>query len=208
MKIPSGRALLIAGLALAIGGAVLVWRSLPGGPVPAGEIPRAVTRLTPEPLPAFRLAGPRGEFGNARLLGRWTFLFFGYTQCPDICPTALALMKEVSATMRAVPSAPTFAVVFVSVDPRRDTDPLLAQYLGAFDPAFVGVSGDDAALRPLTDALGAAYRRNDETDVRNYTVDHSAAIHLIDPQGRAVASFPPPQQAPTLVAELRRIASR
>lgn len=197
-----------AGLALAVGGAVLVWRSLPAGPAPAGEIPQAVTRLKAEPLPDFRLAGPRGEFGKANLLGRWTFMFFGYTQCPDICPTALALMKDVSAQLRAVSPAPTFEVVFVSVDPRRDTHSLLAQYLAAFDPAIVGVSGDDAALRPLIDALGVTYRRNDATDARHYTVDHSAAIHLIDPQGRPVASFPPPQQATTLAAELRRVASR
>lgn len=208
MKIFPALAISAAGLALAVAGAVLVWRSLPAGPAPAGEIPQAIKITGAEPLPSFRLAGPRGEFGNANLLGRWTFLFFGYTQCPDVCPTALSLMKDVDAMARAVPPAPTFAVVFVSVDPRRDTHTLLAQYLAAFDPTFVGVSGDDAALRPLTDALGATYRRNDDTDVRNYTVDHSAAIHLIDPQGRPVASFPPPQQAATLVAELRRFARR
>lgn len=200
--------MLASGLALSIGGGLLVWRSLPAGPAPAGEIPQAITAPMAEPLPPFRLAGPGGEFGNANLLGRWTFLFFGYTQCPDICPTALALMKEVGAQVRAVSPAPTFEVVFVSVDPRRDTHALLAQYLAAFDPAFVGVSGDDAALLPLTQALAVRYRRNDETDSRHYTVDHSAAIHLIDPRGRPAASFPPPQQAATLVAELRRVAGR
>ncbi len=200
--------MLAAGVTLALGGAALVWRSLPSGPAPAGEIPHAVETSNAPPLPAFRLAGPRGEFRNTDLSGRWTFIFFGYTQCPDVCPTALALMKEVGANLRAVPPAPTFEVVFVSVDPRRDTDQLLAQYLAAFDPGIVGVSGDDAALRPLTQALGVAYRRNDAEDTRNYTVDHSAAIHLIDPQGRLAASFPPPQQAATLAAELRRVALR
>ncbi len=200
--------MLAAGLAFAIGGAVLVWRSLPAGPAPAGEIPQAIEPRNPAPLPAFRLTGPRGTFRNADLLGRWTFLFFGYTQCPDVCPTALSVMKEVRAIGGAVPPAPTFEVVFVSVDPRRDTDQLLAQYLAAFDPGFVGVSGDDAALMPLAQALGVAYRRHDEKDVRNYTVDHSAAIHLIDPQGRLAASFPPPQQAATLAAALRRMALR
>jgi protein SCO1/2 len=208
MKNHAGLFMLAAGVTLALGGAALVWRSLPSGPAPAGEIPHAVETSNAPPLPAFRLAGPRGEFRNANLLGHWTFMFFGYTQCPDVCPTALALMKEVGANLRAAPAAPTFEVVFVSVDPRRDTDQLLAQYLAAFDPGIVGVSGDDAALRPLTQALGVAYRRNEEKDARNYTVDHSAAIHLIDPQGRLAASFPPPQQAATLAAELRRIALR
>lgn len=199
---------LVAGLALVLGGAVLVWRSFPAGPAPAGEIPRAIETKSGAALPAFRLTGPRGPFGNADLHGRWTFMFFGYTQCPDVCPTALALMKEVRAIGGAVPSAPTFEVVFVSVDPRRDSDRLLAQYLAAFDPGFVGISGDDAALMPLTQALGVAYQRHDEKGAHNYTVDHSAAIHLIDPQGRLAASFPPPQQAATLAAELRRIALR
>ena len=101
MKVPAGLTMLAAGLALALGGGLLVWRNLPAGPAPAGEIPQAITAPMAEPLPPFRLAGPGGEFGNANLLGRWTFLFFGYTQCPDICPTALALMKEVGAQVRA-----------------------------------------------------------------------------------------------------------
>lgn len=208
MKINSGLALLAAGMVLALGGGVVVWRSLSAGPAPAGEIPRAIQAGNAQALPAFRLAGPRGEFRNADLMGRWTFMFFGYTQCPDVCPTALALMKELRAAVRLAPPAPEFEVVFVSVDPRRDNNALLGQYLAAFDPAFVGVSGDDQALMPLIQALGATYRRHDETDLRNYTVDHSAAIHLIDPHGRPVASFPPPQQVATLAAELRRIALR
>ena len=133
-------------------------------------------------------------------------MFFGYTQCPDICPTALALMKDIKAL--AVSPAPTFSVVFVSVDPRRDTNELLRDYLAAFDPAFMGVSGSDEALRPLTNALKVDYRRHDEKDTRNYTVDHGAAIHLIDPLGRPAAAFPPPQQAATLAAELARLARR
>ena len=161
------------------------------------------------PLPEFVLRGPQGSFGNADLLGNWTFLFFGYTQCPDICPTALSLMKETQAILAgAVPTAPTFRVVFVSVDPRRDSTELLRQYMAAFDPSFIGISGDDAALMPLTSKLGVYYRRDDATKAKNYTVDHSAAIHLIDPRGRLAAVFLPPQQAKELAAEFRRIAER
>jgi protein SCO1/2 len=118
-------------------------------------------------------------------------------------------MKDVRAILAAsaaVAPAPTFQVVFVSVDPRRDTPQLLAEYMAAFDPSFIGVSGEDAALLPLTKSLGAYYRRNDGTDARNYTVDHSAAIYLIDPRGRLAAVFSPPQEASKMAADFRRIA--
>lgn len=204
MKFNAAAALIAGGLALALAGSVLTWRSLGAGPAPAGAVPRAVEVGDSAVLPDFKLRGPRGEFGNADLLGHWTFLFFGYTQCPDICPTALALMKEIKSI--AVAPAPTFRVVFVSVDPRRDTDPLLRDYLAAFDTSFIGVSGSDDALRPLTGVLKVDYRRHDEKDTQNYTVDHGAAIYLIDPQGRPAAVFPPPQQAATLAAGLARLA--
>lgn len=210
MKSGWGQWLLVVGLSLALAGGYLTWRSLRSGPLPAGEAP-SVTGIRDEaPLPAFLLAGPKGEFANANLLGRWSFMFFGYTQCPDICPTALTLMKEVKAMLgtqgAAVPPAPTFQVVFVSVDPRRDTRELLGEYMAAFDPSFIGVSGDDAALAPLTKKLGVYYRRNDDADTRRYTVDHSAAIYLIDPRGHLAAVFSPPQTATQLVADYRRIA--
>lgn len=203
-----GKSLLFAGLVLFLAGSALTWRALTAGPQPAGEPPRAATIVEPVPLPAFALRGPRGGFRNADLLGRWSFVFFGYTQCPDICPTALALMRDLKATLAAVPSAPTFQVVFVSVDPRRDTNALLDEYLRAFDPAFVGISGGDPELASLASALGVRYQRNDSTDPRHYTVDHSAAIHLVDPQGRLAASFPPPQELAAIAGEFRRIVAR
>jgi protein SCO1/2 len=107
-------------------------------------------------------ARPARRVRQRDLPGHWSFMFFGYTQCPDVCPTALALMKELGARLAAaVPPAPTFQVVFVSVDPHRDTMQLLGEYMAAFDPSFVGVSGTDAALLPLTRALGVYYQRND-----------------------------------------------
>lgn len=211
MKGGAGIWLLVGGAALTLGGGYLAWSSFSAGPMPAGEVPTMSVVRDRQPLPAFSLQGPRGLLTDADLRGGWSFLFFGYTQCPDICPTALALMKEVGAALvgdKAVPPAPTFRVVFVSVDPRRDSPELLGQYLAAFDPAFIGVSGGDAALAPLVAALGVYYRRNDATDGKNYTVDHSAAIHLIDPQGRLAAVFSPPQDAARIVADFRRIAAR
>ena len=211
MKSGLGQWFLVVGLSLVLAGSYLTWRSLRSGPVPAGEVPSVTEFRDDAPLPAFALQGPRGKFGNADLVGRWSFVFFGYTQCPDICPTALSLMKDVKASLAAsvaVAPAPTFQVVFVSVDPRRDTPQLLAEYMAAFDPSFIGISGEDAALLPLAKSLGVYYRRNDLTDARNYTVDHSAAIYLIDPRGRLAAVFSPPQEAAKMAANFRRIAGR
>jgi protein SCO1/2 len=203
------RWLLFVGLSLALLGAGLVLWTLRNGPLPAGELPSVTEVRDDIPLPAFVLQGPKGDFSNADLQGRWSFLFFGYTQCPDICPTALTLMREVKAALAvkaAAPPAPTFQVVFVSVDPRRDTGELLGEYMAAFDPSFTGLRGDDAALAPLTRNLGVYYQRNDGTDTKRYTVDHSAAIYLIDPQGRLRAVFSPPQEASKLAANYQRIA--
>lgn len=203
--------LLVVGAALVAGGGYLVWRSFPAKPLPAGEIPRVLEVRDDPQLPAFRLQGTHGEFANDKLLRHWTFMFFGYTQCPDICPTALSLMKELKRQLEskaAVPAAPPFQVVFVSVDPRRDTRELLAQYMAAFDPTFIGVTGDDSVLAPLVAKLGVQYQRHDETDRKNYTVDHSAAIHLIDPKGRLAAVFPPPQEASRMAVDFQRIVTR
>lgn len=211
MKFAKGTWLVVVGAVLVLGGAYLAWRSFPSKPLPAGDMPRMLEVRDGEALPPFRLQGTQGEFGSKSLLGRWTFMFFGYTQCPDICPSALSLMKALRvqlATNGAVAPAPTFQVVFVSVDPRRDTRELLAQYLAAFDPSFIGASGDDASLAELAAKLGVQYRRHDETDQRNYTVDHSTTIHLVDPTGRLAVVFPHPQDASQMAAAFRRIVAR
>lgn len=209
MKSGLARWLLLGGLVFAVAGAYVTWHSLRSGPLPAGDVPSMNEIRDDDPLPKFKLAGPKGEFTNASLDGRWSFMFFGYTQCPDICPTALTLMKEVKTALVApdtVSPAPTFQVVFISVDPRRDTVELLGQYMAAFDPSFIGVSAADAALAPLVEKLGAYYRRNDGAETHHYTVDHSAAIYLIDPRGRLAAAFPPPQDTSKLLADYRRVA--
>ena len=200
--------IIVSGLAFALAGGVAVWRAMTSGPLPAGTLKSVTEFRDDKPLPAFALAGPKGSFTNAQLLGHWSFLFFGYTQCPDICPTALGLMKTLKGQLAAVSPAPTFQAVFVSVDPARDTHALLGQYMAAFDPEFTGVTGDEAALKPLVKDLGVFYQRNDATDKKNYTVDHSATIYLIDPKGRLAATFSPPQVADAMVSDYRRITAR
>jgi protein SCO1/2 len=197
--------LLLAGVGLTIAGAALVLRSLPSGPTPAGELKTVTEFRDDKPLPPFRLDGPNGAVTQDDLQGKWSFVFFGYTQCPDICPTALSLMKHLKTIVGAGGTA--FQVVFISLDPKRDTRELLDQYMAAFDPAFIGLRGDDAALQPLLKDLGVFFQRNDAKDARNYTVDHSAAIYLIGPKGSLRAVFSPPQKAESMAADFWRITT-
>jgi protein SCO1/2 len=125
----------------------------------------------------------RHPFTEKDLLGKPTAMFFGYTFCPDVCPTTLleatTWMKELGA------DADRLRVVFVSVDPDRDTPEKLDEYLASFDPRFVGLSGS----REETDRIVKAFRvyaRKVEGKGGDYTMDHTAATYLVDPQGRFV----------------------
>lgn len=167
----------------------------------------AATRLDDaRPLPAFALRRQGGTLANADLRGHWTLLDFGYTFCPDICPTTLATLKDMKSRLAADGGAPP-QVIFVSVDPARDTPERLAEYVRFFDPAFIGATGDDAALAPLVKHLGVYYHRQDAKDKRTYSVDHSAIIYLIDPQVRLKAIFAWPQTAGAMADDFRRLTA-
>jgi protein SCO1/2 len=114
--------------------------------------------------------------------GKAVVLFFGYTQCPDVCPTTLA---ELAETMKRLgPDADRVQVLFVTVDPARDTPQLLAQYVPAFDPRFLGLYGDADALARTAKEFKILYQKQPGPTPGSYTMDHSAATYLFDPQGR------------------------
>ncbi|MBK9117966.1 MAG: SCO family protein [Betaproteobacteria bacterium] len=114
--------------------------------------------------------------------GKAVVMFFGYTQCPDVCPTTLATL---SAAMKALgPDADRVQVLFVTVDPDRDTQTLLAQYVPAFDPRFVGLHGDAAATERVAKEFKVLYQKQPGASPGSYTVDHSAGVFMFDPQGR------------------------
>ena len=193
-----------AGLLLLLLAAGLIWRALPverAAPLnPAQMRLESATVLDEErPLPAFELVREGGHFVNSDLTGRWTLLFFGYTFCPDICPTALFLLKELKSRLadRAVVLP---QVLMVSVDPRDDPQ-TLRRYTSAFDPDFIGATADDAGLAPLVQRLGVHYVRHDQQGKADYAIDHSASIYLIDPRGRLKAVFPAPQTLPAMLQD-------
>lgn len=112
--------------------------------------------------------------------GKAVVVFFGFTQCPDVCPTTLA---EVSAALKTLgPDAERVQVLFVTVDPERDTQDVLAKYVNAFDPRFLGLYGDAAATQRTAKEFKVYYEKRKQGD--SYTVDHSAQTYVIDPQGR------------------------
>lgn len=192
------RVLLVTLLALGLGG---WWLHEATPPLALG--PGVVPVRQAQGLPPFRLEGTHGVFSNAELLGHWTFLLFGYTHCPDVCPTDLALLNRVVRDL-AQQEPKNLQVVFVSVDPQRDSLALLGRYVPAFNPAFVGATGSDQALQALTKPLGAYYVRN-EQEGPGYSVDHSSAVYLIDPQGRPQASFQMPQTPQQMVRDTRSL---
>ncbi len=162
------------------------------------------------PLPEFHIPSTRGEFSNATLRGKWTFLLFGYTHCPDLCPTNLALLAEVTRQLKDAPTVPQ--VVFVSVDAPRDTLDVLTRYVPAFSPGFIGATGSDAALKPLVKDLGVYYVLNvgevTKGGSNNYSVDHTSSIFLIAPDGSLRAVFMMPLLARQMARDTAAIMAR
>jgi protein SCO1/2 len=142
--------------------------------------------------------------GNPRSLadyrGKVVALFFGYTHCPDVCPTTLADMARVMD--RLGKEADKVQVLFVTVDPERDTRELLAQYPPAFYPTFVGLSGDAAATEQAAKAFNIKYEKQ-ATKSGSYTVDHSAGTYLISPSGKTVLLSPFAQHPDALLQDIR-----
>jgi protein SCO1/2 len=114
--------------------------------------------------------------------GKAIVMFFGYTQCPDVCPTTLAEVAEAMRRMGA--DAARVQVLFVTIDPARDTPELLKNYVPAFEPSFLGLYGDDAALERTAREFKIVYQKQPGSTPGTYTMDHSAGAYLFDPQGR------------------------
>ncbi|MDH3589292.1 MAG: SCO family protein [Gammaproteobacteria bacterium] len=185
----------------------LVWyRGVAPGLQPASQTDLLGTVWPdPRPLPEFQLSDHSGEtFDRDRLRGQWTLMFFGYTSCPDICPTTMFTLRNVAAEMdKSGVTAPT--VVLVTVDPQRDDAANLARYVGNFNPDFFGVRGPDDELHVLTMQIGAMYERDAADEQGNYDVAHSASLFLVDPQARMHAVFSPPHKPADIAQKLTAI---
>jgi protein SCO1/2 len=144
----------------------------------------------PHPAPEFALPASDGSTFRLRdQRGRVVVLVFGYTFCPDVCPLTLSEMAQVRAQLGE--RAPRIRVVFVTVDPERDTPDRLRAYVGAFDRSFLGLAGDPEALARVRRAYGVvAEKRTVAGTTAAYLIDHSAFVYVVDPEGRLRLMFP------------------
>jgi len=145
--------------------------------------------------------------GAARSLadyrGKVVTLFFGYTQCPDVCPTNLLGMSEVMRQLG--PDADKLQVLFITVDPERDTQALLAEYVPAFDPRFTGLYGDVATTAAVARDFKVFYQKQGDTKGAAYTVDHSTGTYVFDPQGRLRLYVKHGEKPEVIVGDLRKL---
>jgi len=184
---------------------------------PESANPASVRPSTPEigglvlretrPLPSFELLDDRGElFRESDFFGKWSFLYFGFTFCPDVCPTSMVEMSRLSRSLSH--SHPEVPIQFylVSVDPARDTPERLHEYVRYFNDSFRGLTGELSELDKLADAASVVYRLPSNVEPGdNYDVGHSSTIVVIDPAGNVRAIFIPPLQAADLANDFAAI---
>jgi protein SCO1/2 len=184
--------------------AALMWRHH-AAPV---ELTTGILLTPSRALPDFSLIDQKGRtFGAADLRGRWSLLFFGYTNCPDFCPTTLTTLAAMEKSLAAAKAAVLPQVVFVSVDAKRDTPAQLAKYVPYFDPKFIGLTAaDQPSIESLANKLGVGVAIQPTTD-GNYTVDHSGAIFVLDPSGRIAAILSGPFSVGALQSDFQRIVA-
>jgi protein SCO1 len=159
-------------------------------------------------LPDFTLIDHQGRsFAPANLQGAWSFLFFGYTNCPDVCPATLSTLAALEKRLRAAGDSPRPRIVFISVDAARDTPQQLARYVPYFDPEFLGVTAkDQATIEAVAQEFGVVVlltRHKDGT----YNVDHSSAMVVVDPAGKIAAILTGPFTTDALQEDFKHIVA-
>ncbi|RME86098.1 MAG: SCO family protein [Caldilineae bacterium] len=138
----------------------------------------------------FTLTAHTGErVSLADFRGKYVILYFGYTFCPDVCPTTMAQLAQAMKLLDA-PKAERVQVLFVSVDPERDTPERLAQYVPAFDPTFIGLTGTPDEIAAAATPMGIYYAKNEVGGASGYLVDHTASVMVLDEEGRVRLIWP------------------
>jgi protein SCO1/2 len=160
-----------------------------------------VVRERPKVLAPFDLTTVGAHVGLPSLVGHWTLLFFGYTSCPDVCPSSLATLAQVVDHLQGKWPVEPLRVVMVSVDPDRDTPQRLQDYVSHFHAGFVGATGTRREIDDLTAQFRARYKIHKE-EGEHYSVDHTAAVFIIDPDGRYVGFLSQPLEVDPIVKRL------
>jgi protein SCO1/2 len=189
---------------VALVAATIVALALFWNPAPAGKAPH--TALPATTLPAggdFTLQSATGPVSLKDHRGKVVLVYFGYTYCPDICPTSLSATAQALGKLEPAELA-RVQTIFVSVDPERDTPARLKDYGAFFHPSIVAVTGTPAQIEEVARRYGASYARQQVSGASNYVVDHSALTYVVAPDGRLVSTLPHAAPPNKVVAEIRK----
>lgn len=199
----------VAGLGLVAGNKVF------NRPAPehAGATASITWYANPRELPEYNLAQSDGtRLVPGELRGHWTLVFLGFTTCPDICPTTLMELAGAQQQWRALPDSVRPRLLLVSVDPERDTPARLGEYAHAFHADTLAATGELPALEKFATSLGFVFRKAEgdsfATNPDDYSVDHSAGLAVLDPQGRLAGLIRPPFTAATIAADLTELTKK
>ena len=184
------------------------------GPKPGASPWPDATTITfypqPRPLPEFSLRQSDGtQLVPGELQGHWTLVFLGFTHCPDVCPTTLADLAQAQKQWQSIPEGLRPRVLFVSVDPQRDPPARLGEYAHAFHKDTLAVTADVPALERFATSLGLVFQKvpgkHFEQNPDDYSMDHSAGIAVLDPQGRLAGLIRPPLKPQAIAADFVRL---
>lgn len=193
---------LIVGFLSGLAVAADIWVAINATPEKAATVNTATVLPVKAEIPGFVLQTHDGEQVDESIFkGHWDLVFFGFTHCPDVCPLTLKVLQSARAELDQRGFEPLPRIVLVSVDPERDTPARLAAYIKAFGDDNLGLTGDVAELRKLTDGIGIFFEKRDG-DGDQYLVDHSSVVLVIDPQGRFHALFSSPHRSENFVHDL------
>jgi len=163
----------------------------------------------PRDISPFHLvSADQKPFTNQNLVGKWSLLFFGFTQCPEMCPTTLAILNKTYQQLETKKTVPLPQVVFISVDPERDTPRAIDEYIGTFNKHFKGATGPKDQIKALTAQFNIMYMKvqnQNSQDANNYQIDHSGTLLLINPEGKLLALFQTPHEADHLAKDIENI---
>ncbi len=188
-------------ISLAVVAALLVWTLLLWKPETSTTAPVQVSEGD------FTLRSANGPLSLKDLRGKVVLLYFGYTSCPDICPTSLTLMRIALSQLSETELAQVQGI-FVSVDPKRDTPERLAQYSSHFHPNIRGVTGSDEEVGEVARRYGAIYQVAESDSAMGYTVDHSSVTYVIDQQGRLISTLPHGTMPKIILQEIRSLLNK
>ncbi len=197
--------LIVAILALTIG--LMLQQKKANAPIEFPEFERTILFDTPRIISDFSLLDENGEaFDKSSLQGQWNLLFFGFTHCPDVCPSTLLALKNVRQKLEAKNLWPDLNVVMVSVDPDRDAPERLKPYVSYFHPEFKGVTGDEDAITAFAKELGILFIKKEADANGYYDVDHGVSMILLNPEGHYAGVLTAPHTEAVLESDLSKLS--